>query len=405
MNDLISIVSDDAGQRGMSMPMYLFWRGTSLWCRYPLPGYPERFSLEIYTTGSPTDRKRCEKLGEQILAGLRTKAAEGRLFEKKLVERTYNPTYRRIARRYFINKLRHSVSGMNERYHLLHSYRFFGFRLAREITRDDVENWRQRMIRDGAAVNTVNLRYSYMGAVFHWANSESRYDRRLNYDPTAGMTKLPRAKVRTFVLTEELFERNYQFFLKGKLVPADRRRKHGSYYDVYPNPRFAMFYLALWETSRRPLEVAQYRWEWIHEVPLESGIVRTIAVPPEITKTDTGDMVPLSDRLWGEISQLAYRHGVIFRNREGAPWRNWERLKAALESEFGETAGWIRDCRRGSITHRCEVLGIDPRTVMEISGHRSMAVFNRYRISSFSNVVAAVNKRSRTFGAHLEKTA
>ncbi len=388
---------------------YLYWRGKSLWCRYPLPGYPEMYPLEIYTTGSSTDRVRSEREGEAALASLRTKATENRLFDKKKdreAPKIYNPTFRRLCRRYVCNHLRLKKSGRNEIYHLMHSYRHFGKRIAREITRDDVESWRQRMIRDGAAINTVNNRFAYLGAVYAWANSESMIGKRLGYDPVIGMEKLPGGNVRQFVLTAEKFERNYAFLRDGQRAREGTRAKHATPWVVTPCPRFAMFYLGLWETGRRPNEVSQYTWEMVYEQVIDGIKVHAVSVPPAITKTDEGDTVFISDRLWSEISQLGYRTGYIFRNAEGGRWQYWDRHKRKLEMKFGLDCGWIRDTRRGFVTHKCEVEGHDPAIIKARAGHKTDSMFKRYRIINPRNILNTVNpSQFRTNGVQINKMA
>jgi len=279
---------------------YLFWRGKSLYCRYPIKGYPERYPLGLHSTGSKTDLAKCERLGEQKLAELRVNAANGKLFEKKLVkeEPVRNPKFWRLVGRYWFYHLRFTKSGQTERYHLLHCLRKFGMRYANEIYREDIELWRNEMKSAGSSINAINNRYSYMRAVYVYANGENNPASRFDYNPMRGMKALPGANIRTFVLTKEKFERNYAYL-------------NNRY------PRFALFYLALWETGRRPREVAQYEWEMAREVAIDGIPVHIISIPPTIAKTCEPDTLPISDRLWREISQLAYRHGLIFRNRKG----------------------------------------------------------------------------------------
>jgi hypothetical protein len=369
---------------------YLSWRGNTLYCSYPVPGKPERYSLEIRTTGSATDRARCEREGERALASLRTQTVTGKFFDiEKEAPKIYNPTFRRLCRRYVCNHLRFQKSGRNEIYHLMHAYRHFGKRIAKEITRDDINSWRQKMVRDRAAINTVNNRFAYLGAVYAWANSEDDLKKRLYYDPTTGMKKnkkLPGGNVRKFVLTAEKFERNYAFLRDGQEAKEGTRKLHATPWAVTPCPRFAMFYLALWETGRRPNEVSQYTWDMVHEQMIDGIQVHAVSVPPAITKTDEGDTVFLSDRLWKEVSQLGYRQGFIFRNAEGERWKHWNRHKAKLQEKFGIDAGWIRDTRRGFVTHKCEVEGHDPAHVKACSGHKTDSIFNRYRIGKIRNI-------------------
>jgi hypothetical protein len=393
--------SDKSGAPGVIM--YLYWRDRSLNCRYRVPGFSESYPLGIKTTGSETDRARCMRLGEQVLAEIRVKVSRGERFtvkqgklfditeEKAIKPKDYNPTFRRICRRYLCNHLRWQKSGRNEMYHLQHAYDHFGKRIAREITREDVETWRQRMIQSGAAVNTVNLRYAYLRAAYAWANSESTAGKRLGYDPAIGMEKLKGGNIRQFVLTAEKFERNYVYLRDGEEAKPGKRKKHATPWAATPCPRFAMFYLALWETGRRPNEASQYTWEMVQELDIDGRKVRAVFVPPAIAKTDEPDTVPISERLWNEIKQLGYRTGFIFRNAEGARWQYWDRHKRKLQEKFGQDCGWIRDTRRGFVTHKCEVERHDPAHVKAISGHRTDSIFARYRIGQLRNIVGVVN--------------
>jgi integrase len=373
---IISKACEGAG-KGLAMAKFLFWRGNSLYCRYPVPGWPESYPLKIYTTGSASDKLKCARLAENKLAEIRYKLQNGTLFEKEPEKAPpekapYNPKYWRIVGRYWYYHLRFVKSVKNERYSLMASLKKFGNRTASEIYREDIELWRKEMVDRGDKINSINNRYAYMCAAYTHANNENNPRYHFAFNPTRGMKKLPGASVRTFVLTQEKFERNYEYLKKTF-------------------SRSAILYLALWETGRRPKEVSEYRWEWVREVPINGRPVHIVFVPPEVAKTEEPDNVILSDRLWGELSQLGYRHGYIFRNRTGAQLRSWRRPKDALEKKFGSDAGWFRDCRRGMITHKCEVQGCDPVNVQKISGHRTQSVFNRYRIGNMENLLEIVN--------------
>ena len=393
-------------RKAVIMPKYLFWRGRSLWCRFPLPGHPMMYPMGIKTTGAGPDKLRCLRDGETKLAALRTRAMEGTLFEKTVEQAPYNPKYWRLVGRYWYHHLRYQKSCGSERFHLLHSLRQFGPRYASEITRDNVEHWRQSMIADGASVNTVNLRTAYLNAAFKYAMSESDSGRRLSYNPMTGMKKIAGGRIRSFLLTVERFERNHKYLLTGeKYQDGEEHKKHSSPWKCPPDPRFALFYLSLWELGRRPLEVSQYTWEMVNTMEIDGEQVHIFSVPPEIAKTAEYDNVVISDRLWDEMRQLAYRTGIVFRNAEGRRWKHWSKHKEKLEKAFGADAGWIRDCRRGYVTYRTEVVGDDPYHVRMQSGHRTSSIFDRYRIGQLRNQLKVVQSPSKhTNFIHLAKS-
>jgi integrase len=363
---------------------YLFWRGQSLYCRYPIPSKPESYPLGIYSTGTPLDRQRCLRSGEQAISEIRVFLAQGKPFEikeggifeikemPKEEPKKYRPKYGRLVGRYWYFHLRFTKSAESERYHLIHSLRKFGQEYADEIYREDVELWLNEMKGRGDSINAINNRFSYLRATYRYANGENNPKWIFNYNPLRSLKSLPGANIRTFVLTKEKFERNYEFLIKR-------------------NPRFALFYLALWETGRRPWEASQYCWEMIREVMINGERVHILSIPPMIAKMDDFDTLPISPRLWSEISQLGYRHGLIFRNEDGQRWLQWSCHKASLEKAFGADCGWIRDCRRGMVTHKTEIEGCDPLHVRAVSGHRSNSVFERYRIGNIKNILKVIN--------------
>lgn len=364
---------------------YLFWRGDSLWCRYPLPQKPAMYPLGIYRVSkSKAETQRCERLGELKLSEFRVNSVTGELQAKRVIE--YNPKFWRLVGRYWYYCLRFKKSGSNERYHLAHCLKRFGSREAKSITREDVELWRQEMVKSGSQVNAVNNRYAYLKRVFTWSNSESVPGKRIMYDPCIGLKKLPGAKVRTFVLTREKFERNYILLRDGRKWPGEKPDKHCSSWQIPPDPKFALFYLGLWETMRRPEEVSQYTWEMITQYNIDGHMVNCFQVPPELSKTDSYDVVLISDRLFAEISATIPHKGLVFTNADGNRWKEWSRHKAKLVRVYGEDAGWIRDCRRGSITNKIEAEGFDPVHVKMQSGHKTDAMFQRYRIGKLKNV-------------------
>ena len=370
---------------------YLYWRGNILWCRFPKqhPTGIRRFG----TTKAENDRcllagaaylkklqslnlegdrfERVRKIGAAVLNSLQDHEIQSLLFDKpKEVQRTYNPRLWRIIGRYWKNALRFKKSGKNERYHLLASLRRLGKRYAKEITRDDIVLWMNEQKLQGVAVNTINNRFGYFKAAYRHSCNEQDVRYNLGYDPVSGMQKLSGGNVRKFLLTPEKFERNYAHLKKT-------------------SPRFALYYLALWELGRRPEEVSFYEWDMVNERVVNGQTVQCFEVPGAITKTGDDDRAYFTPRLWGEMKNLGYRHGIVFRNALGKRWSNWEHHTLKLRKAFGKDAGVVRDTRRGFVTRKYDN-GFSQFSIMKQTGHKTTATFQRYLVVDDSNQISVV---------------
>ena len=360
----------------------LYWRDNILWCTYPLLGYPRRFSLKIKTTGDREDRSTCERLGAKIIELLRSRHIDGTLFNYKefklrskngtLFESVkekkahYNPKYWRLVARYWWFHLKHTKSGQSEKYHLIHSLKRFGSRYALEIEPYEVENWLKGM-KGTCAINTINLRLSYMQATYNHANiRENKF--KINYNPTRNIKKVKGGNVRNFLLTPEMFERNYSFLNKD-------------------HPLFAIYYLALWETGRRPAEVAQYRWEWY------SVEDRSLSIPAEYIKgMKEPEEIPISQRLHDALMRSERRQGLMFPGNLGNPFFYWTkdgqqrnnhyRYMKLLRDKFGANSGVTRDTRRGFVSRKLDKEGHRLEDVMMLTGHRTHSMAKRYRVET-----------------------
>ncbi len=385
-------ISDTHGQYGGKMK-YLYWRENVLWCTFPLPGYPAQYSLKIKAAGTAEDKKVCERLGFKVLNLLRTRHVEGKLFNYSTfkqrmkcgslfdifddeVHKKYNPKFWRLVARYWYYKLRHKKSGQNDRYHLKHSLKKFGSRYASAIQPHEVTQWLERM-KGKSAINTINLRLSYMQAVFNYANDmEEKF--KLNYNPTRNISKLKGGSVRNYLLTPEIFDRNYNYLLEKF-------------------PRYALFYLALWETGRRPMEVARYTWE-MYDIKK-----CVIFIPESITKTEKPDEIPFSGRLHKALLSVKKKTGLMFPNKLGNPFvyltekneyrNNNHRYMKALRKQFGDV-GVARDTRRGFTTRKCDDEGIKLDDVMLMSGHTTYSTAKRYRIGSLETKRKVIENHS-----------
>jgi hypothetical protein len=368
------------------MAKYLHWRKNSLYCGYPISGWPRRYRLKVFAAkGTKSEKDSLEKnLGLPLLGKIQVAAIDARikleleqvLFDIKIVEelkpRVYNPKLWRIVGRNWHYHLRFKKSGSVERYHMLDFLNKFGGKYANEITRGEIALWMNELKLKSIAVNTINNRFARLKAVYRYACSEQDPKYRFTHDPTAGMKKLKGGNVRKFLLTEKKFERNYKLLLNK-------------------TPRFALYYLALWETGRRPLEVSLYTWEMVDSAFLDGVEVHFFNVPSSIAKTDDYSKPYITQRLWREIKALGYRTGFVFRNEFGGPWENYDHHADKLKEAFGEDAGWIRDCRRGFVTRKKMIEGHDDYSIMKQTGHKTTSIFKRYLIVDDRDQYAVVN--------------
>lgn len=141
--------------------------------------------------------------------------------------------------------------------------------------------------------------------------------------------------------------------------------------------RFA--YLSGW----RKLEVQELKWA---EVDLRGGIIK---LSPERSKSKKGRTLPLVGELWEiimrredvrryETPQLTKLLEWVF-HREGQPIRQFKVAWRNACKRAGVEGMMFHDLRRTAIRNLTRA-GVSQATAMEITGHRTISVFNRYNI-------------------------
>ncbi len=351
---------------------YLYWRGAALWCRYPVAGKPDCYPLKIFTTGSKTDKSRCERIGEQTLAELRT----GVFFDnqERKSEIPYKPTYRRLAYRYIHGQYWFTKWKYNDKSKLRASIQEFGHMRYDEIESRHIIEWMKKLRAQGYKENTIRNYFFQMSGVYRFANEKEKINggryKRITYNPCIEAQEyLENGDEREFLLTPAQFEKHYSFLLT---LDSD----------------FHFFYLVLWECGRRPLETAQWRIEYL------KWDAREIVIPPSLIKGRNSKQItlPLSDRAWHAITALCKpgETGWIFKSKSGQPWlyraethkkgvtsasKTWMNK---LKAKFGaEAVGWMRDNRGGFVSLMCE--NNDPLLVGSLAGQspRTVARYNK----------------------------
>ncbi len=151
------------------------------------------------------------------------------------------------------------------------------------------------------------------------------------------------------------------------------------------------FVMGYW-TGMRAGEILGLRWDQIN---LDEGWLR---LEPGTTKTGRGRIVPLAAEV---RATLAYWQAQTLQHAPACPWvchyhgsrlrkipkRTWRRIC----QEVGLPGRLFHDLRRTAIRNMVRA-GVSERVAMEISGHRTRSVFNRYNIVSESDLFDAVSR-------------
>ena len=179
-----------------------------------------------------------------------------------------------------------------------------------------------------------------------------------------------------------------QGFFEHAEYEAVRRYLPPSYQDVLD---FA--YYSGW----RKREILELGW---HEVDAPGGVVR---LSPERSKTRIGRVLPMSTPIRAVIARRhAHRRAadpLVFR-RDAVTVRAWRTAWPAACRRAGVPGRLLHDCRRTAARNLVRA-GVPERVAMQLTGHRSRAIFDRYNIVQ----EAELHQASERLCAYLEKTA
>ena len=147
-----------------------------------------------------------------------------------------------------------------------------------------------------------------------------------------------------------------------------------------------------YETGCRTGAMKQIVWPW---VKLDKN---EIHLPPGVIKNRKPLILPLSKELTVMLKKLFRKDGPVFDTRNFR--REW--IKACVKLGLGKRTGeeWHQyegliphDFRRSAARNLIQA-GVDQSTAMRITGHRTVAVFQRYNIVSTEQLHAAMAKVS-----------
>ena len=144
-------------------------------------------------------------------------------------------------------------------------------------------------------------------------------------------------------------------------------------------PAYARIALVIgYHTGTRKGEVRQIRRD---SIDLKA---KRIALPGRITKNKKPRNLPIYGDMAAEI-EMALDAGSsecpFLIQHEGKPVYDWEKSWATACTDSGVPDALFHDLRRTALTNMIEA-GFSEKEAMEISGHRTRAVFDRYHIVS-----------------------
>jgi len=257
----------------------------------------------------------------------------------------------------------------------------FGKQLLRDITVFGLEQHKAKRLAAGCRPGTVNRELMLLKGILTKA-VEWRY---LLASPGVGVRPVKDAAQRTRILTPDEQQRLLKAYEKG-------RRKH-----VKPIVELLLI------TGARLGEVLSLRWEdtaggFLRFMDTKNGRPRRLPITSQIA--DLLASVPRTDATF-----------VFVSGRRGTRYtRILTGFKAALKDAGIDAGDVVIHTLRHTALSRMMDAGMDVRTVMEISGHRSLAMLERYthpteqRKADALNTYALVTNRSQATAA-LPKTA
>ena len=225
----------------------------------------------------------------------------------------------------------------------------FGGWPATAITTEAIRDYQRRRRLVAAAAATVNRETSALSRMFHLAVRSRQLDERP-------------------VFPERLEENGpRQGFFEHAEYTAVRQQLPAPYQDVLD---FA--YYSGW----RKREILDLRWD---EVDESGGVVR---LSPQRSKTRVGRVLPISPPIAAVLARRRATRRVgemqVF-HRDAVTVRAWRTAWPEACRKAGVPGRLLHDCRRTTARNLVRA-GVPERVAMQLTGHKTRAVFDRYNI-------------------------
>lgn len=231
-----------------------------------------------------------------------------------------------------------------------HLMPYFASFKACEITGDELLRYVSKRKKDGRANATINKEIAILRRAFVFSEIKA-----------PKFSKLPESTPREGFFSQEEFSTLYNHLPK----------------HIQP-----IALIGYW-TGCRLGEILNLRWR---QVDLEA---RTIRLRPNETKSGWGRVIPMPQSVVDSLKTLGRESEWIFIYR-GQPIRSIKTGWATACKQCG-VRRLFHDLRRTAVRNLVRA-GVPERVAMEISGHRTRSIFDRYNIVGEGELLRAIDK-------------
>ena len=327
----------------------IFRRGQIFWIAY------YRHGKEYRESTHSTDENDATKLLKKRYGEIVSRRFVGPQEERMMFE----DLAKGIERDYKVRGLRSTRAAAGR---MLHLKKAFGVTRALDITPDRVRSYQADRLDEKASPATVNRETSHLARAFRIAVKAGLLSTVPPF-PDRLEESAPR---------QGFFEHAEYLAVRDQLAPT-------VYQDVLD---FA--YYSGWRRG----EVTGLTWR---EIDMAGSVIR---LDPERSKTKAGRLLPISQPLKEVLQRrIATRRldCLMVFHRDGEAVIDWRKAWKAACKAAGFPGKRLHDCRRTAARNLIRS-GTPERVAMQLTGHKTRSVFDRYNIVSESDLRAGVDR-------------
>lgn len=247
-----------------------------------------------------------------------------------------------------------------------HLVPFFGPREASSIKVEDLNAYVDRRLGNGAKPATINRELSNLRRAFRLG-----FDQHKILAPLPTYERLPEDNIREGFLEEDEYRRIMHF------LPAHQR----------------MLWCFAYYLGIRKGELLKFRWEWL--LPYWKQPMPIVKIPGRYCKNKKPHTIPLYHPEMRAMVEFAMTgrnpHCPFVFQYSGRPLQNIRTGFEAARKAAGVEEIIFHDTRRTAVRNMI-LAGISEKRAMQISGHRTRSVFDRYDITNEKDAIETGTK-------------